>query len=111
MNPVFLCDDGQYGSDREQEARGRLSVFTLAAVCISATGMKAQVWVLVGARSPGWAYYPDIIKGLKWNHLGTCFICFSINCLALISTHCCVSFTVGHTSNRWTWQYILVSVI
>lgn len=76
MNPVFLCDNGQYGSDREQEARGRLPVFTLAAVRISATGMKAQVWVLVGARSPGWAHYPDIIKGLKRKHFGTLLYLF-----------------------------------
>lgn len=70
MNPVFLCDDGQCGSDGEQEERGSLPVFTPAAVCTSATGMQAQVWVLVGASSPGWARYPDIIKGFKWEAFG-----------------------------------------
>lgn len=74
-----------------------------ASVCIGATGMEAQAWSWCCQQS--WlAHYPDIIKGLKWEHLGSRCICFSINCLALISAHCGLTFSLRHTSYCWTWQ-------
>lgn len=49
-----------------------------------------------GCQDPGWAHYPDIIKGLKWKPFGDCSIWFSPKCLALIFARCCVS--VGHSN-------------
>lgn len=49
-----------------------------------------------GCQDPGWAHYPDIIKGLKWKPFGDCSIWFSPKCLALIFARYCVS--VGHSN-------------
>lgn len=43
-----------------------------------------------GCQDPGWAHYPDIIKGLKWKPIGDYSICFSTTCIALISACYCV---------------------
>lgn len=70
--------------------RGRAGMRKAACVCSSCT-MHQCLWdgsPGLGpdhCQDPGWAHYPDIIKGLKWKPFGDYSICLSATCVALIS--------------------------